>query len=82
MSFVNYLGQDYSQLKAECIRKKKLFEDDKFPANKSSLYRFKKFANISWLRPHEIVDNPQFIVGSIVPTDLDQGNLGDWYIFS
>ena len=49
-----------------------------FPRNYKSLFRFKKVSNVVWKRPHEISDNPQFIVGGIVPNDIDQGQLGDW----
>jgi len=59
----------------------KHIKDNFFPPNDSSLYRFKKISpdiDIVWKRPHEITDNPQFIVGDIVPNDLDQGTIGDW----
>jgi hypothetical protein len=74
MSYKQYFGQNYDELKAQCRKSGKIFEDDKFPANNSSLFRKKPFSmNIVWKRPHEIVQNPQLIVDSIVANDLDQG---------
>ena len=72
MSYKPYLNQNYQELKDKCLKSKKLFEDDKFKANNSSLAKFKVPDNISWKRPHEIFENPQFIVNFIVPDDIDQ----------
>ena len=81
MSFKPYLNQNYQELKDKCLKSKKLFEDDKFKANNSSLAKFKVPENISWKRPHEICENPQFIVDFIEPNDIDQGSLGNcWFI--
>lgn len=80
-------SQNYDKLKAECLKSKKLFEDNLFPASDASLYRFNKTpsSKVFWKRPYEFLpkQNPEFIVDSIVPEDIDQGYLGDcWFISS
>ncbi len=85
VSYKPFLDQNYEKIKNECLKSKKLFEDDKFPANSSSIYKFKmpdfngQPVNLVWKRPHEFLNNtsPQFIVESIVPEDIDQGQLGN-----
>lgn len=80
MLIKSYLDQNYLLIKYKCLQENKLFEDPKFPAYATSLTRTnsKKFDNIFWKRPHEIVKNPKFIVNKIEPCDFDQGRLGDW----
>ena len=78
MSFKPYLDQNYEEIKQKCLQSGKLFKDKLFPANDSSIARIKTKQQVVWKRPHEIVENPQFIVNNIVPNDLDQGQIGDW----
>lgn len=81
ISFKPYLNQNYEKIKKKCLQSNCMFEDELFPATDKSLFHFNTpERNIIWKRPHEIVDNPQFIVESIVPDDLDQGQIGDWYL--
>ena len=83
-SFKNYKNQNYNDLKANCLKSKRLFEDPLFPANDSSLFRFNNTVpGITWKRPSEFISDktPEFIVGNIAPEDIDQGQLGDWYLF-
>lgn len=55
-----YKNQHYSELKKECIRDKKLFEDPEFPATSTSLY-FRKAPPgfVEWKRPKVSVNFPQ-----------------------
>ena len=80
INFSDYKNQNYEKIKAECLKNKKLFEDDIFPANDSSLFRVKPKENVKWKRPSEfLVDvKPEFIVDNIAPDDISQGELGDW----
>ena len=83
MQIENYLGQDYVFFKQINLESNTLFCDDTFEANSSSLYLLKppKITDIVWKRPHEIVDNPKFVVDGISSGDLDQGHLGNcWFI--
>lgn len=78
-AFKPYLDQSYEKIKSDCLINKKLFVDEKFPPNSSSLYRFQNpQVDLTWKRPHDILTkrNPEFIVEKIVPEDIDQGQLG------
>lgn len=78
MKFESYLNQSYNEIKKECLKSNRLFEDDKFAADSSILSKSKQYKRINWKRPHEICTNPKFIVKQIEPNDIDQGGLGDW----
>lgn len=60
-SAVPYKNQHYSELKKECIRDKKLFEDPEFPATSTSLY-FRKAPPgfVEWKRPKVSVNFQTF----------------------
>uniref|UniRef100_A0A8C2PUR8 Calpain 1, (mu/I) large subunit b n=1 Tax=Cyprinus carpio TaxID=7962 RepID=A0A8C2PUR8_CYPCA len=80
---VKFLTQDYEELKRECLESGKLFEDPCFPAVPQSL-GFKELAphssktqGVQWIRPTELSDNPEFIVGGATRTDICQGALGE-----
>lgn len=81
VSFKPYLNQNYEILKQTCLSRNLLFEDDTFPANESSIWRVNKIdcKNIKWKRPFEFLENPKFIVKDIDPSDLSQGQIGNWY---
>lgn len=82
--FKPFLDQNYEKLKAASLKSGKLFEDDKFPANDSSIYRFRNFYGkpIIWKRPYELFSDPKFVVDGIVPTDLDQGQIGNCWLIA
>ncbi|RNA29984.1 calpain [Brachionus plicatilis] len=79
-----YLDQDYAALKSKAKSSGELFVDDKFPANDSSIFKFENvvFEEIYWKRPHEIVQDPQFIVNKIEPSDLNQGAVGNCWLIA
>ncbi|XP_063061700.1 calpain-1 catalytic subunit-like [Engraulis encrasicolus] len=81
-------GQDYEALKQECLESGRLFEDPYFPAEGPSL-GFKELAphssktrGVQWIRPTELTDNPQFILGGATRTDICQGALGDCWLLA
>ena len=85
MPFKPYLNQEYEKLKANSIKSRKLFEDEKFTPNDLSICRLNKGQKdykVIWKRPHEIIANPQFIVNGIDPNDLAQGDTGDCWLIS
>lgn len=79
-----FLNQDYETIKQKLLSTGELFEDDKFAADNSSLYKLKPLENtVVWERPSKICEKqglapPKFIVDKIEPNDLDQGTIGDW----
>ncbi|XP_064181290.1 calpain-1 catalytic subunit-like [Anguilla rostrata] len=85
---VKYLGQDFEALRAQCLQARRLFEDDAFLAQPSSLGfkelgpRSSKIQGVRWMRPTEICHNPQFIVGGATRTDICQGSLGDCWLLA
>ncbi|XP_076444186.1 calpain-9-like [Babylonia areolata] len=74
---------DYTGIKRNLLRTSgALFEDQDFPAANSSLF-FRSWSStrIEWKRPHEIVDNPKFVVEGSRYVDLEQGRLGNcWFV--
>uniref|UniRef100_A0A667XTL1 Calpain 1, (mu/I) large subunit a n=1 Tax=Myripristis murdjan TaxID=586833 RepID=A0A667XTL1_9TELE len=85
---VLFLNQDYEALKQECVESGCLFEDPSFPAQPPSL-GFKELApyssktrDVEWMRPTEITDDPQFILGGATRTDICQGALGDCWLLA
>uniref|UniRef100_A0A3Q3GA79 Calpain 1, (mu/I) large subunit a n=1 Tax=Labrus bergylta TaxID=56723 RepID=A0A3Q3GA79_9LABR len=85
---VPFSNQDYEALKQECVESGCLFEDHYFPAEPTSL-GFKELAphsaktsDVEWMRPTELTDDPQFIVGGATRTDICQGALGDCWLLA
>ena len=88
-NFKPFLNQNYEEIKAECLRENILFKDPKFPACNQSMYKFKKPkidgvpVGFKWKRPKDFlaVLDPKFIVNSINPDNIYQGELGDcWFL--
>ncbi|KAI4812616.1 hypothetical protein KUCAC02_023986 [Chaenocephalus aceratus] len=85
---VPFSNQDYEALKQQCVESGCLFEDDYFPAEPPSL-GFKELApyssktrDVEWIRPTDLSDDPQFIVGGASRTDICQGALGDCWLLA
>ncbi|XP_023684020.1 calpain-1 catalytic subunit-like [Paramormyrops kingsleyae] len=85
---VKFLNQDYESLKQECLQSGQLFEDPSFAAEPLSL-GFKELApntsktrGVKWIRPTELSENPQFILGGATRTDICQGALGDCWLLA
>eukprot|EP00064_Thunnus_orientalis_P015576 superscaffoldBa00002913_g15630 len=85
---MQFANQDYEALKQECVESGCLFEDPCFPAEPPSL-GFKELApyssktrDVEWMRPTELTDDPQFIVGGATRTDICQGALGDCWLLA
>uniref|UniRef100_A0A8B9KZ45 Calpain-1 catalytic subunit-like n=1 Tax=Astyanax mexicanus TaxID=7994 RepID=A0A8B9KZ45_ASTMX len=85
---LRFLNQDYEALKQESLESGRLFEDPSFPAQPQSL-GFKELAphssktrGVTWKRPTELTENPQFIVGGATRTDICQGALGDCWLLA
>ncbi|XP_061154543.1 calpain-5-like [Syngnathus typhle] len=77
-----YKNQHYAELKKDCIRSKKLFEDPEFPCVDASLY-FRKPppGMVQWKRPREISNDPHLFVEGVSAHDLNQGSVGNcWFV--
>eukprot|EP00063_Salmo_salar_P038609 XP_014013444.1 PREDICTED: calpain-1 catalytic subunit-like [Salmo salar] len=81
---VPFLNQDYEALRQECLETGCLFRDPSFLAEPPSL-GFKELApfsaktrDVEWMRPTELTDDPQFILGGATRTDICQGALGEF----
>uniref|UniRef100_A0A671N302 Calpain-1 catalytic subunit-like n=1 Tax=Sinocyclocheilus anshuiensis TaxID=1608454 RepID=A0A671N302_9TELE len=85
---LKFLDQDYQELQKSCITNKMRFVDDKFPPDSSSIDPQKKLkmdlGQIKWLRPSNIVSDPQLIVQGASRFDYSQGSyLGNcWFLAS
>ncbi|XP_070976173.1 calpain-1 catalytic subunit-like [Oncorhynchus clarkii lewisi] len=85
---VPFLNQDYEALRQECLETGCLFQDPSFLAEPPSL-GFKELApysaktrDVEWMRPTELTDDPQFILGGATRTDICQGALGDCWLLA
>ncbi|XP_037268431.1 calpain clp-1-like [Rhipicephalus microplus] len=62
-----------------------LFVDSHFPPAESSLFTHRRPVpgRVTWLRPHEMVSEPQLLVNGVSRNDIVQGALGDcWFLSS
>ncbi|NEQ73273.1 MAG: hypothetical protein F6K23_09440 [Okeania sp. SIO2C9] len=70
-------------IRKECHRMKKLWEDPDFPATDESIFYSKKPPRpFVWKRPHEIVANPEMFVAGASRFDIRQGMLGDSWLLA
>lgn len=76
------IEQDFETLRKNCLKSGILFEDTEFPAADTSLQFSKQMdCHVKWLRPRDIVENPQFSVDGFSRFDVKQGALGDcWFL--
>ena len=69
-------GQDFTQLKASCLRAGTLFEDDYFPPTARSVYYSRDqeavSSYLSWVRPGTICQEPQMVVDGVDRHDINQ----------
>ncbi|XP_067942211.1 calpain-9-like isoform X1 [Watersipora subatra] len=76
-------GKNYDDIKAQCLAKGALWEDDEFPATDRSLfYSRRPNKKFEWKRPGEICDDPQLFVEGASRFDVQQGELGDCWLLA
>ncbi|KAI1724393.1 calpain family cysteine protease domain-containing protein [Ditylenchus destructor] len=67
----------------KCLQEKRLFEDKEFPAADSSLFFSRRPPKrVEWLRPGEIIKEPQLISEGHSRFDVIQGELGDCWLMA
>ncbi|XP_019947111.2 calpain-2 catalytic subunit-like [Paralichthys olivaceus] len=85
---VKFSQQDYQSLRQQCLKSGRLFEDNRFPAERKSLgYNdlgpySSKTRGVVWKRPKELCSNPKFIDDGATRTDICQGALGDCWLLA
>ncbi|XP_074091132.1 calpain-13 [Macrotis lagotis] len=86
-STVSFKNQDFTSLRNHCLRSGRLFEDDTFPANDSTigqrLLSERNIPSLEWRRPKELsgTESPHFILDGISKFDIHQGEAGDcWFL--
>ncbi|XP_029031257.1 calpain-2 catalytic subunit-like [Betta splendens] len=83
-----FCQQDFDALQQQCVKSKRLFEDDCFPAEAKSLgYNelgpySSKTRGVVWKRPTELCSNPKFISDGATRTDICQGDVGDCWLLA
>ncbi|XP_044538629.1 calpain-6 [Gracilinanus agilis] len=77
-----FKGQKYHEIKQECLKQHRLFEDPEFLAGDESLFFSRRLPGpVEWKRPQDICANPHLFVGGISSHDLYQGKLGNcWFV--
>lgn len=50
-TIAEFQKQNYSKLKSTCLEEKRLFVDDLFPPNDTSIYKNRKIPGLEWKRP-------------------------------
>uniref|UniRef100_A0A8D0CWP8 Calpain 2 n=1 Tax=Sander lucioperca TaxID=283035 RepID=A0A8D0CWP8_SANLU len=85
---VKFSQQDYETLREQCLKSGRLFEDNFFPAEPTSL-GYKKLGpgseetkGVVWKRPKELCSNPKFIDDGATRMDICQGKLGDCWLLA
>jgi calpain len=79
--FVPFLDQKYEDIQRECLARKSLFIDKRFPPEQTFLNGDQIKKNIIWRRPYDVTDTPKFFVKTPHRRDPGQGELSDcWFI--
>lgn len=76
-------GKTFEQIKAECQKAKKLWEDPDFPANDATINPHEKPRKpLTWKRPPELAKDAKMFVGGASRFDIQQGELGDCWLLA
>jgi len=76
-------GKSYEEIRAQCLKEGRLFEDPDFPAvDKSVFFSHNPPQPFDWKRPKEICTNPEFFVEGASRFDVQQGALGDCWLLA
>jgi len=75
-------GQNFEDIRAQCLDSGALWEDPEFPADNESLFFSKSARDIEWLRPGQLTENPRLMEGGADRFDINQGELGDCWLLA
>lgn len=74
--------QDFYALRRKCLESGKLFKDPDFQPSENILGHKGGHRSVIWRRPHEICQNPRFVVDGFSRFDVHQGYLGDCWLLA
>lgn len=85
---IKFKGQDFNSLRDHCLSRGRLFEDETFPAEISSigmkLLQRVSSPSLKWRRPKDLLackSEPHFILEGASRFDIQQGEAGDcWFL--
>lgn len=75
-------SKQYQMLVSKLNREGKLWEDEDFPANDTSIQMDKLRGQIQWKRPKEIIGDAEYFVDGPSRFDIEQGQLGDCWLLA
>lgn len=76
-------GKTFDEIKAQCQKEGRLFEDPDFPAIDDSVFYSRRPPRpFEWKRPTELVPDPHLFVGGASRFDIKQGELGDCWLLA
>ena len=83
--FEKFKGQNFDEIRANCLSENKLWDDPKFEHDKQSLGKVKdKYKkDVKWKRVHDISSEARLFIKGHCEDDVIQGELGDcWFVAS
>jgi len=76
-------GQNFEEIRQECLDSGSLWEDPEFPADDESIFYSKSAWGLEWLRPREFCrGEPSLMEGGADRFDINQGELGDCWLLA
>jgi len=76
-------GQNFEEIRQECLDSGTLWEDPEFPADDESIFYSKSAWGLEWLRPREFCrGEPSLMEGGADRFDINQGELGDCWLLA
>jgi len=76
-------GQNFEEIRQECLDTGTLWEDPEFPADDDSIFYSKSAWGLEWLRPREFCrGEPSLMEGGADRFDINQGELGDCWLLA
>jgi len=75
-------GQNFEEIRAQCLESGELWEDPEFPADGNSVFFSKSVWDIEWYRPRDLTDEPKLMEGGGDRFDINQGELGDCWLLA
>jgi len=75
-------GQNFEEIRAQCLDEGALWEDPEFPADGESIFFSKSAQDLNWTRPVEMTSEPSLMEGGADRFDINQGELGDCWLLA